>query len=139
MVSLKHVAAGAGVVLALGLAPAQAADEFTKARSRTATAIELCDPNVSTHTLPGCKDGVLNDLTRRLETTLKATLAKAGPTTAPLLKRDQAWFRDMLASAAEYDVPDTDADEAAGSVRRDARTADRRSRSDDGRISAGHG
>jgi uncharacterized protein YecT (DUF1311 family) len=87
-------------ILALAPAPGEAAGEFERARSSEPTLIRLCDSS-AVHELDGCKNGFLNDLSKQADAALLDALAKAHPSTVPLLRRDQAWFRDSLTSAAE--------------------------------------
>ena len=51
--------------------------------------------------LPACKDGSFNLLGREVDAAVKAALAKAPPTTVPILKRDQFWFREMIGNAVD--------------------------------------
>src|SRR6516225_8146261 len=78
---------------------AGAMDDFVRASSSGPTLLRLCgkDGPASEAT---CKAQPYDALAGRMEDALKAALAKAPATTRPLLKRDQAWFNEMLANIA---------------------------------------
>ena len=80
-------------------------DDFVRASSSGPTLLRLCgkDGPASEAT---CKAQPYDALAGRMEEALKAALAKAPATTRPLLKRDQAWFNEMLANIAQLMPPD---------------------------------
>jgi hypothetical protein len=51
--------------------------------------------------LPACKDGSFHRLEQEVNAAVKAALAKAPPTTVPILMRDQSWFREMIGAVID--------------------------------------
>jgi uncharacterized protein YecT (DUF1311 family) len=87
--------------------PAHASgDNSDLAFSSAAALVDLCGPN-SVLTPDACKQGGTDKLVADLDRALQAALAKAPANIKPLLKRDQAWFGEMIASAAEQ-MPDSE-------------------------------
>jgi hypothetical protein len=121
----RHLIALAIAFAIGGPAPAGADDEFRRAVSFEPTLLALCPSDRPQNVGRGCKDGALDRLAKQAETAFKAALAKVRPATAPLLKRDQVWFREMMESAVERGVLVSDAaddpedqDRAAAALRK---------------------
>ncbi len=92
-----------------------AMDDFIVASSSTPTAIKLCG-DADDHPIKpaACKQAGYDTLVAGIDKAFDAALAKTPATIRPLLKRDQAWFDEIILSAAES-VPQSDnADERAG-------------------------
>jgi uncharacterized protein YecT (DUF1311 family) len=71
------------------------ADEYTQAESPKPLSISLCQAD-------GMQDcGSLAALAGKVEAALPGALAEVGPFTAPLLKRDQVWFRETAETLTE--------------------------------------
>lgn len=81
--------------------PASALDDDTRASSLGPTELKLCDKDSDLARSGACKKTDYNALTRRIEKSLQAALSKAPANIRPLLKRDQAWFNEMISSTAE--------------------------------------
>ena len=87
--------------------PARASgDNSDLAFSSAAALVDLCGPN-SVLSAEACKRSGTDKLVTELDRALQAALAKAPANIKPLLKRDQAWFGEMIASAAEQ-MPDSE-------------------------------
>jgi uncharacterized protein YecT (DUF1311 family) len=80
--------------------------------------IDLCSAN-SVLTADGCKKSGTDKLVAELDHALQAALAKAPANIKPLLKRDQAWFGEMITSVVEEmsENPVTDRDALAKMLR----------------------
>jgi len=110
----SHCLAALAVAAAL-LAPltAGAMDADLRASSRGPTGLRLCGADGAAASADACKDLDLDALTGQIEKAHRAALAKAPATIRPLLKRDQAWFNEIMLSAAEsMTQPDDDFREA---------------------------
>ena len=90
----------------MGSAARASSDSSDLAFSGAAALIDLCGPN-SVLTPDACKRGGTDKLVTELDRALQAALIKAPANIKPLLKRDQAWFGEMVASAAEQ-MPDSE-------------------------------
>jgi len=89
------------VVTCAGVGSVSAAsDNPDLAYSGAPPLIDLCSTN-SVLTPEVCKQSGTDKLVSELDRALQAALAKAPATVKPLLKRDQAWFGEMIAAAAE--------------------------------------
>ncbi len=75
-------------------------DNSDLAFSSAPVLIDLCSAT-SVLTPQACKQNGTDKLVTELDRALQATLAKAPANIKPLLKRDQAWFGEMIAAAAE--------------------------------------
>jgi hypothetical protein len=75
-------------------------DNTDLAFSSAPALIDLCTAN-SVLTLEACKQSGTDKLVSELDRALQAALAKAPANIKPLLKRDHAWFGEMIAAAAE--------------------------------------
>ena len=104
-----RLAALAVIAAILGPVPARAMDEYLRASSSAPTLLGLCGADNAPASAGACKELDLVALTKNIEKALQASLAKAPPTTRLLLKRDQAWFNEIMLNAAEsMTQPDDD-------------------------------
>lgn len=86
------------------LAPvaAHAVDSFEAASSSTPMELKLCGVSDSAPIkASACKQAGYDKLASRLDKAMTAAAAKAPANVRPLLRRDQAWFREIVANAAE--------------------------------------
>jgi uncharacterized protein YecT (DUF1311 family) len=91
-----------------------AMDDFIVASSSAPTAIKLCGDADSNPIKPaGCKQAGYDKLVAGIDKAFDAALARTPATTRPLLKRDQAWFDEIILSAAESLPQSDDADQRA--------------------------
>jgi uncharacterized protein YecT (DUF1311 family) len=97
----RHRLAALALATAL-LAPvaASADDDYTAAYSSASTLINLCGTN-NPIAADACKDAGYDKLATQLDRAVQAALAKAPANVKPLLKRDQAFFYEMIIAAAE--------------------------------------
>jgi uncharacterized protein YecT (DUF1311 family) len=96
----RHFAA---LAIAAFLAPAsaRAMDEFLRASSAAPTELKLCQPDGELASSGACKQTDFDALTKKIEKSLLAALAKTPANIRPLLKRDQAWFNEVVLNAAD--------------------------------------
>ena len=87
------------LLLVLAAHTARADDDFTLAESKKPTALEFCRTHSEVPAAIDCD--ALNKLAGGIEASLKAALAKVGPLAAPLLRRDQVWFREIVERFSE--------------------------------------
>lgn len=100
--SIPHrLAALAIAAVALTPAPGNALEDYVRAASAGLTELGLCGPDSDLLKSGACKSYDFDTLTKRIEKSLQAALAKASANVKPLLKRDQAWFNEMMLSASE--------------------------------------
>src|SRR5262245_24505024 len=92
---IKVLALSASVVSSV---PARAADDV--ARAMSLDPVELYESDEVLVRLAGCKNHEQSELIRRTDAAIKKALAAARPATALLLKRDQVWFRELIANAS---------------------------------------
>jgi uncharacterized protein YecT (DUF1311 family) len=85
----------------MGSAAIASDDNLDLAFSSSPTLIPLCTTANSALTSEDCKQDGTDKLVAELDRALKAALAKAPATAKPLLRRDQAWFGEMIEAAAE--------------------------------------
>jgi uncharacterized protein YecT (DUF1311 family) len=92
-----------------------AMDDFIVASSSAPTAIKLCG-DADDHPIKpaACKQAGYDTLVAGIDKAFDAALAKTPAMIRPLLKRDQAWFDEIILSAAESVPQSDDADERAG-------------------------
>lgn len=74
-------------------------DDVDSANKPRPTAYALCGNDGAR--LPACKDGSFDRLGQEVDAAVKAALAKAQPTTIPILMRDQFWFREMVGAVTD--------------------------------------
>ncbi|MGW1425048.1 lysozyme inhibitor LprI family protein [Bradyrhizobium manausense] len=95
----------------LSPATANAMDDFLRASSDGPMAMALCARNSDGSKIEGtskfCKGAGYDKLVAAIDGTFAATVAKAPANIRPLLKRDQAWFNEMVQEAA-YTVEEAD-------------------------------
>jgi len=82
---------------------AHAVDDFEAAYSNGPTEFRLCgDPDKGAPVKTSiCKQAGYDRLAERLDKAIAAAAAKAPANIRPLLKRDQAWFREMIVNASD--------------------------------------
>jgi len=78
---------------------AGAMDDYIIASSRAPTLLKLCGNDVTI--AAACKTRDFDALAARMDETLQTALAKAPVNVQPLLKRDQAWFDEIVVNAAQ--------------------------------------
>ena len=107
------------VIAATVLAPvaASAMDEFLRASSTAPTELKLCRPDGELATSGACKETDFDALTKKIENSLLAALAKTSANIRPLLRRDQVWFNEMMLAAAET-LPEVDDEQKEAFVER---------------------
>ncbi|HEV8464474.1 MAG TPA: hypothetical protein VGQ63_05670, partial [Pseudolabrys sp.] len=74
-------------------------DDVDSANKPRPTAYALCGNDGAR--LPACKDGSFDRLGQEVDAAVKVALAKAQPTTTPILMRDQFWFREMIGAVID--------------------------------------
>ncbi|MBR1228764.1 DUF1311 domain-containing protein [Bradyrhizobium sp. AUGA SZCCT0176] len=77
-----------------------ALDAYLRALSSGPTGLSLCGSDGPLASSDVCKQTDYDALTAKIEKALQASLAKAPANIRPLLKRDQAWFNEIMLSAA---------------------------------------
>ncbi|UGY12190.1 lysozyme inhibitor LprI family protein [Bradyrhizobium septentrionale] len=106
-----RLAAIAAAITVLASGPSIAMDDYLRASSSAPTAIRLCgDTADSTIKTSDCKKAGTDKLVAQIDKAFDAALAKMPANIKPLLKRDQAWFNEMIIDAAEV-LADADTDE----------------------------
>jgi uncharacterized protein YecT (DUF1311 family) len=108
---------------------AHATDDFIAASSRASIGFNLCG-NVNDGApvkTSACKEAGYDKLVARLDKAMTEAAAKAPANIRPLLKRDQAWFNEIIVNAAES-LPQSDDTEQregfAGMLRQRVATLD---------------
>ncbi|MGF6307148.1 uncharacterized protein YecT (DUF1311 family) [Bradyrhizobium sp. i1.8.4] len=106
-----QLAAAVAAISVLASGPSVAMDDFLRASSSAPTSIRLCgdsgDDRIKT---ADCKKAGYDRLVAQIDKAFDAALGKMPANVRPLLKRDQAWFNEMITDAAEV-LADADADE----------------------------
>ncbi|WP_143271739.1 lysozyme inhibitor LprI family protein [Bradyrhizobium mercantei] len=104
MFALPRPAVFATIAVVLVPQSSLALDDFLRASSSAPTAIRLCgDGGDSTIKTADCKKAGTDRLVAQIDKTFDVALGKMPANVKPLLKRDQAWFNEMIIDAA--DVP----------------------------------
>ena len=86
-------------------------DDFLRASSSAPTAISLGGEGGENRiTIADCKKAGTDKLVAQIDKAFDAALPKLPANVRPLLKRDQAWFNEMIIDAADV-LADTDEDE----------------------------
>jgi uncharacterized protein YecT (DUF1311 family) len=85
----------------LAPASANAMDDFVNAISSGPTQLGLCGDGDAPLKPAACKEGGFDTLPAQIDKAFAAALAKAPVNAKPLLKRDQVWFGEIVASAAD--------------------------------------
>lgn len=97
-----RLAALAAIISIVAPSPSPAMDDYLRASSRAPTAIQLCgdtpDDRIKT---ADCKKAGFDVQIASIDKTFDAALAKTPANIKPLLKRDQAWFNEMIQEAAD--------------------------------------
>ncbi|KRR20822.1 hypothetical protein CQ14_26360 [Bradyrhizobium lablabi] len=113
--SVLRLATLAIALTALAPAAANASDDFIRAASRAPTPIRLCDETDADRIKTAlCREAGYDKLVARIDRAFDTALPKAPANIRPLLKRDQAWFNEMILDAADLVVEMDDADLRAG-------------------------
>ena len=112
--SVPRLATLAIALTALAPAAANASDDFIRAASRAPTPIRLCDETADRIKTALCREAGYDKLVARIDKAFDTALPKAPANIRPLLKRDQAWFNEMILDAADLVVEMDDADLRAG-------------------------
>ena len=96
----------AGVALsALVPASANAMDEYLRASSSKSAPIKLCGETDADRIKTAlCKEQGYDKLVAQIDKAFDAVLPKTPANIRPLLKRDQAWFNEMILEAADPSV-----------------------------------
>ena len=100
--SIPHrLAALTIMTIALAPGPGRALDDFLRAASAGPTGLALCKPDSDLVKSGACKQYDFDALTKAIEKSLQAALTNAPANIKPLLKRDQAWFNEIMLAASE--------------------------------------
>ncbi|MBC9879058.1 DUF1311 domain-containing protein [Bradyrhizobium sp. INPA01-394B] len=98
----------------LGPTTAHAMDDDMRASSRAPMAMTLCAQNSDGSKIEGtskfCRANGYDKLVASVDASFAAAAAKTAANVRPLLKRDQAWFNEMIREAA-YTAEEADEDE----------------------------
>ena len=86
-----------------------ALDDYLRALSSGPTELGLCGKDGPLAASDACKQTDYDVLTAKIEKALQAALTKTPANIRPLLKRDQAWFNEIMLSAADS-MPQSDDD-----------------------------
>jgi len=86
-----------------------ALDDYLRALRSGPTELGLCGKDGPLATSDACKQTDYDALTAKIEKALQAALVKTPANIRPLLKRDQAWFNEIMLSAADS-MPQSDDD-----------------------------
>lgn len=99
----------------LAPAAANAMDDFVQASSRAPMPIKLCgETDVDRIKTALCKQAGYDKLVARIDKAFETVLPKTPSNIRPLLKRDQAWFNEMILEAADLVVEMDDGDIRTG-------------------------
>ncbi|QOZ27819.1 lysozyme inhibitor LprI family protein [Bradyrhizobium sp. CCBAU 51753] len=99
--SLRFAALAAAITVLLPR-PSLALDDYLRASSSAPTAIRLCgDTDSDRIKTADCKKAGYDMQIGQIDKAFDAALAKTPPNIKPLLKRDQAWFNEMIQEAAD--------------------------------------
>ena len=112
-----RLAALATALAVLAPVAANAMDDYVRAFGSGPTLLKLCGTADPPLTPAACKDGGFDTLATQIEKAFAATLTKAPANVRPLLKRDQAWFGEIIVSAAESIPQSDDTDEREAFVK----------------------
>jgi hypothetical protein len=113
--SVPRLATLAVALSALVPASANAMDEYLRASSSKSAPIKLCGETDADRIKTAlCKEQGYDKLVAQIDEAFDAVLPKAPANIRPLLKRDQAWFNEMILEAADLVVEMDDADIRTG-------------------------
>lgn len=91
----------AAVISVLAASAAHAVDDFSIASSSAPMAFKLCGGEGAPIKTAVCKETGYDKLVGSIDKAMAAAAAKAPANIRPLLKRDQAWFNEIIVNAAE--------------------------------------
>jgi len=91
----------AAVISVLAASAAHAVDDFSSASSSAPMAFKLCGGEGAPIKTAVCKETGYDKLVDPIDKAMAAAAAKAPANIRPLLKRDQAWFNEIIVNAAE--------------------------------------
>ncbi|MBR0938649.1 lysozyme inhibitor LprI family protein [Bradyrhizobium jicamae] len=111
MPALSRLAAFAAIGSVLAPVSSQAMDNDLLAWSSAPTAIKLCGDGDNLIKTADCKKAGYDKMVAQVDKAFGEALAGAPANVKPLLKRDQAWFNEMILQAASS-LPDRSGDEA---------------------------
>ena len=90
---------------------ANAMDDFIAASSRAPTGIVLCgDGDRARIKSAACKEAGYDRLVAQIDAAFATALARMPAAIKPLLKRDQAWFNEVILEAADSEPESDDPD-----------------------------
>ena len=113
--SVPRLATFAVALSALVPASASAMDEYLRASSSKPVPIKLCgETDADRIKTAMCKENGYDRLVAQIDKAFDTVLPKTPANVRPLLKRDQAWFNEMILEAADLVVEMDDADIRAG-------------------------
>jgi uncharacterized protein YecT (DUF1311 family) len=113
--SVPRLATLAVALSALVPASANAMDEYLRASSSKSAPIKLCGETDADRIKTAlCKEQGYDRLVAQIDKAFDAVLPKTPANIRPLLKRDQAWFNEMILEAADLVVEMDDADIRTG-------------------------
>jgi uncharacterized protein YecT (DUF1311 family) len=113
--SICRFATIAAALSMLAPAAAHATDDYIAASSRAPTPIKLCGEADGDRIKPAlCREAGYDKLVARIDKAFDVALPKAPANVRPLLRRDQAWFNEMILDAADPLVEMDDPDLRAG-------------------------
>jgi uncharacterized protein YecT (DUF1311 family) len=100
MPAFRSLATLAIAISVLTPVTAHAVDDFIAASSSAPLEFKLCGGDAPIKTA-ACKEAGYDQLVASINKAMAAAAAKAPANIRPLLKRDQAWFNEMIVNAAE--------------------------------------
>ena len=113
--SVPRLATFAVALSALVPASASAMDEYLRASSSKPVPIKLCgETDADRIKTAMCKENGYDRLVAQIDKAFDTVLPKTPANVRPLLKRDQAWFNEMILEAADLVVEMDDGDIRAG-------------------------
>ncbi len=113
--SVPRLATFAVALSALVPASASAMDEYLRASSSKPVPIKLCGETDGDRIKTAmCKEAGYDRLVTQIDKAFDTVLPKTPANVRPLLKRDQAWFNEMILEAADLVVEMDDGDIRAG-------------------------
>jgi uncharacterized protein YecT (DUF1311 family) len=109
-----RLAALAITMVALAPVTALAMDDFITPSSSAPTALKLCGETGDKIKTADCKQAGYDKLVAKIDKAFNTAVAKTSANIKPLLKRDQAWFNEVVLSAADTVPQSDDFDEKEG-------------------------
>jgi hypothetical protein len=115
MSASRRLATVAVALSALVPFAAHAMDDFIAPSSGAPMVLKLCGNGSDDPITPAaCKEAGYDKQVAQIDKPFNAAVSKAPPTIKPLLKRDQAWFNDIMLNAAQSVPQSDDFDEKEG-------------------------